>query len=269
MTDWIMIVITAVYVIATIFICIFNAKSANAAKVQTQEMKNQFASTYRPKIDIRFEIIRSGLMCFIIENVGTEPAIDVKINLCQEFIDNIGDATDKQKFQELNSSVLYIASNQKITLLIGSQIEFDKISSAPSKFNIQYNGIYNEMIDIDIKQYGFMIIYNSPIEDIRQQLKEIKENEKKFQKDLLKQNANLARVPLNVLTRTATSDDECKFKVYKAVCKLKQANLTSISDEVGFSREDTAKYLNELYTVDKLVRTTQVSKEEFIWHRNV
>ena len=87
MTDWIMIGITAVYVIATIFICVFNARSANAAKSQTEEMKKQFASTYRPKIDIRFEIIRSGLMCFTIENIGTEPAIDVKINLCQEFIE--------------------------------------------------------------------------------------------------------------------------------------------------------------------------------------
>lgn len=30
MTDWIMIAITAVYVIATIFICIFNYRSAKA-----------------------------------------------------------------------------------------------------------------------------------------------------------------------------------------------------------------------------------------------
>lgn len=32
MTDWIMIAITAVYVIATIFICIFNYRSAKATR---------------------------------------------------------------------------------------------------------------------------------------------------------------------------------------------------------------------------------------------
>ena len=35
MTDWIMVVITAIYVIATIVICYFNGKSAKAAKIQT------------------------------------------------------------------------------------------------------------------------------------------------------------------------------------------------------------------------------------------
>ena len=34
MTDWIMVIITAVYVVATIFICLANIKLANAAKEQ-------------------------------------------------------------------------------------------------------------------------------------------------------------------------------------------------------------------------------------------
>ena len=39
MTDWIMIAITAVYVIATIFICIFNYRSAKATREQLAESK--------------------------------------------------------------------------------------------------------------------------------------------------------------------------------------------------------------------------------------
>lgn len=45
--DWIMVVITAVYVIATIVISVFNGKSANATKEQVEESKRQFEETKR------------------------------------------------------------------------------------------------------------------------------------------------------------------------------------------------------------------------------
>lgn len=40
-TDWLMVIITVIYVIATIFICIFNGKSASAAKKQIVESQKQ------------------------------------------------------------------------------------------------------------------------------------------------------------------------------------------------------------------------------------
>ena len=42
MTDWLMVIITAIYVVATIIICYFNGKSAKAAKMQTDEMIRQY-----------------------------------------------------------------------------------------------------------------------------------------------------------------------------------------------------------------------------------
>ena len=61
LTEWLMVIITAIYVVATIFICIYNGKSANAAKKQTEEMIKQFNSVNRPMVTVRFDIIRSGL----------------------------------------------------------------------------------------------------------------------------------------------------------------------------------------------------------------
>ena len=46
-TDWLMVGITVVYVIATIFICWANIKSANASKAQIEESKRQFEETQR------------------------------------------------------------------------------------------------------------------------------------------------------------------------------------------------------------------------------
>lgn len=41
--EWVMVIITGVYVIATIFICWANIKAANASKEQLREMQKQFA----------------------------------------------------------------------------------------------------------------------------------------------------------------------------------------------------------------------------------
>ena len=46
-TDWIMVIITAAYVIATILICIYNGKSADATRKQVEESQRQFEETKR------------------------------------------------------------------------------------------------------------------------------------------------------------------------------------------------------------------------------
>jgi uncharacterized membrane protein len=47
---FIMGILTLVYVIATIFICFFNYKSARASRKQTEESERQFKATNRPRI---------------------------------------------------------------------------------------------------------------------------------------------------------------------------------------------------------------------------
>lgn len=55
-TDWLMVGITFVYVVATIFICIFNGRSAKATREQVLESQRQFEETKRlermPYIDV-------------------------------------------------------------------------------------------------------------------------------------------------------------------------------------------------------------------------
>ena len=52
--DWVMVIITGIYVIATIFICLANIKAANASKEQLREMQKQFAETNRPVVELEF-----------------------------------------------------------------------------------------------------------------------------------------------------------------------------------------------------------------------
>lgn len=56
--DWAMVIITAVYVVATIFICCANIKSAKASQAQLTEMQRQFAESNRPEIEVEFHYLR-------------------------------------------------------------------------------------------------------------------------------------------------------------------------------------------------------------------
>lgn len=63
-TDWLMVGITGIYVIATIFICVFNARSDKATREQIAESKRQFEETkrleYMPCFEIHFDKMESG-----------------------------------------------------------------------------------------------------------------------------------------------------------------------------------------------------------------
>ena len=63
MTDWLMIGITAAYVVATVFICIANFKSARATRDQVEESKREYEETRRlqvmPYLQVSF---REGLL---------------------------------------------------------------------------------------------------------------------------------------------------------------------------------------------------------------
>jgi hypothetical protein len=55
-SDWVMVIITAVYVVATIFICCANIKSAQASREQLVESKKQFDENKRLQVMPFFDI---------------------------------------------------------------------------------------------------------------------------------------------------------------------------------------------------------------------
>ncbi len=62
MTDWLMVIITAIYVVATIIICYFNGKSAQAARIQTDEMMRQYNLANR--LESQFILMSSDRGCY-------------------------------------------------------------------------------------------------------------------------------------------------------------------------------------------------------------
>ena len=69
-TDWLMVGITAVYVVATIFISCANIKSANATRDQLTESKRQYEDKKRLEIMPYFEIIVHDDIRDFVECIG-------------------------------------------------------------------------------------------------------------------------------------------------------------------------------------------------------
>lgn len=85
MADWLMVIITAIYVVATIFICLANIKSAEATREQLVESKRQFDEENRAYVTVTFDVIRGGLMVLCVENHGKQIANDVKVHISSDF----------------------------------------------------------------------------------------------------------------------------------------------------------------------------------------
>ena len=251
MTDWIMVVITAIYVIATIVICYFNGKSAKAAKIQTDEMIRQYQMMNRPNITIQFDIIRSGLLCFVVQNEGNCPAHDVNIHINQAFIDGMSDIRDKERVKELGQSKLYLASNQKIYILLGGQPEFTKLAKNIAEIDISYDN-YNEHTTIDLEQYAMMLVYDSPVEDIAQYLKKIKESNDKIYKKISNKIDSDNSVK-HVVVHNSTLEEAHKYRIYKYICCEGKHLTIDIVNEVGLNKDYVLKLLNELLWVDGLI----------------
>lgn len=272
MTDWLMVIITAIYVIATIFICVFNGWSAKAAKQQTEiakkqieKMIEQYNESNRPIITIRFDIIRAGLLCFVVENKGSMEAINVQIKINSEFIDNIEAQNEFVRLRELTESHLFLSSHQKIFILLGGQAHFNQIANVIAKFNITYNDKYSEYTEIDLSQYRFMLSYNSELDEIARHLNDIRHQENEFHKEYLKRLSKDS--PVSVLVHT--SDNSKKFEIYKAVCLNPRYNAEQIAMLVNLPKEDVLNILTELALVDRFIQPITNEGINFTteWHR--
>jgi hypothetical protein len=168
MTDWPMVIITSIYVIATIVICIFHYR---ADKLTREQIDN----TNRPFITVLFDIIRSGMMCFVVENAGNTFATNVNVHINISFIENIPDERMKEGMQKLQSSSLYLAAHQKIHIPIDSQLHFSEVSSEIAIIKVSYDNYPATEVKIDISQYSWMLLYKSAIDDSAEHLKKIYE----------------------------------------------------------------------------------------------
>lgn len=175
-TDWLMVGITLVYVIATIAICRANINSAKATREQVAETKKQFEEEHRAFVTVTFEIIRGGLVVLHIENHGRRVAKNVQVAIPSDFIENLPNIEDMQRVRNLCSSSFTLGIGQSWYIFLGSHIELKKMGERLLDVVVSYKdsfSCYKECSSIDLNQYSWPLIYDSPTADIYREIKNV------------------------------------------------------------------------------------------------
>ena len=175
-TDWLMVVITAVYVMATIAICWANIQAANATKAQLKEMKRQYAEENRPIIETEFHYERRTWYIIRFVNHGRQTAQHVKIELDQEFIESLPEEAYKSILLKEKGKECIIGVGQHYDLYVGSNAMRDNPNMRPVTGNIYYDGYqnsYSDKVFIDLKNYMTFFSSTTDNDDL---LKAVKKN---------------------------------------------------------------------------------------------
>lgn len=183
MAEWVMPVLTFVYVVATIFISFSNYRSSKATRDQIKESRDQFVDSNRAFVNVDFEIIRSGLLVLKIMNNGRRTAKYVNMTISKDFIDIVPDPNCKNRLKTLSESIFSIGIDQAWYITLGTTTDFQKLSEKPLEINFDYSDCFSKYMDsriIDIAHFSWCLMYDSPINDIRDYMKTISESVKKI-----------------------------------------------------------------------------------------
>lgn len=156
-TDWLMVIITLVYVIATIFICWANIKSAKASKEELAEMKRQYAEENRPHIEVEFCYERRTWYIVRFINHGKLTAQHVKILLDEGFISSLPEQAFKDTLLKQREKECIIGVGQHYDLYIASNELRGNPNMKPVMGKILYqdeSGKYENDIYIDLENYA-------------------------------------------------------------------------------------------------------------------
>ena len=172
--DWLMVGITAVYVIATILICIANMKSAKATREQIDESKRQFEAINRPRVVV--ELIYERRLWFGLRfvNNGNRIANNVRVEISQKFIDSLPEQKIQTVLNEQKGKIFVLGVGQYYDLFFGSNKYWHTPHKIPISGTISYEDneriFENEPFYIDMETYATFFSLNTEMDDLLKRL---------------------------------------------------------------------------------------------------
>lgn len=186
LTDWLMVIITAIYVVATIFICIYNGKSAKAAKTQTEEMRKQFYATNRPLLSVEIVYLRKAFFALRFTNNGNQTAINTFFDINQDFINHLSESKFKELLEKDKGKIRNIGVGQHYDLFFGTNEYLKQEKKVPIIGRMHYCGIngsiYAEDFTIETEKYAPFLTVDTDIDDLKKELKSQTDAIKKISK---------------------------------------------------------------------------------------
>ncbi|GAA6310367.1 hypothetical protein [Intestinibacter bartlettii] len=248
-SDFISIILTFVYVVATIFICVFNYKSAKAAKDQIIESQKQFKENNIAKIIISFEVISYNVYAFVIRNIGNQYATDINVKVNEDLINRCeGDL--KGALNRLNNSTFVLAPKKDFSLVI-FPVLCETLFQEKCKFNISYfdsERKINETTIIDLSQYSWASNYKT--KEYTYYIESVK-NQKELIKELKEVNKNIAK--LNIQNKfNGKSELSKETKIFLINFKKIKDNL-NLNEGIRISLNEVNENINNPHSIIKQI----------------
>ena len=170
LTDWLMVAITAVYVVATIFICRANIKSADATREQVAEAKRQYEEEHRAHIFYKLVYERRAVYGMRFTNHGRRVATNVRILLKQEFVDSIPRIPSFDSgLSTLKEREFTLGIGQSYDIYFGGKEFRNNLNKVPIEGTITYSDAkksYSEKFYIDFEKYATFFSVDSETDDL-------------------------------------------------------------------------------------------------------
>lgn len=173
-TDCIMIIITSVYVIATIVIGVFNYKTVKATREQTAEVRRQFNEINRAFITFEFIYVKKAFFGIRFTNHGRLVAKNVKVHFKEEFIDNIKEEQFRNILGNQKNKTFILGIGQSYDIFIGSNRLKENDEKQAMEGLITYEdekSSHEEKFYIDLENYATFFSVKSETEELLDEIK--------------------------------------------------------------------------------------------------
>ena len=167
--------VTIVYVAATIIICWANYQSAKASREQLDEMKKQYEDENRPRIETEYIFVKRSIYGLRFVNHGKETAQNVTIELSEDFINSLGKTSFSVLLKKQKGKKCVIGIQQHHDIFFAGPDYLHLKGKVPITGTIRYNShrgvTYEEKFNIDAEHYTTFYSASSNEEKVLEQLK--------------------------------------------------------------------------------------------------
>lgn len=171
-----MVIITLVYVIATIFICRANRKSAKATIEQLDEAKRQYEEEHRAYITYQLIFERKTWYGIRFTNYGKRIANHVKVLFDKEFIDSIPRDSFIERTNGLGECEFVLGIGQSYDFYFGGHEFRENANTKPIKGIVKYqdsSNEYQEEFFIDFEKYVTFFSVSSDSDILHEDMKNL------------------------------------------------------------------------------------------------